>query len=155
MTTMELVAANPRTIRELVARNGPGAIADSPGITAHVSLGGGLDPTWLDLFSEACRAVTGSDEPRNFLDARSDIDIVDGGDEMTVERVDPAWIDAVAALDDRQLDSLAGHWIDLLEQELGAVSREDKPSIRNLTSELILFARAARGAPDVLFTWAL
>src|SRR6266496_6196458 len=103
MTTMELVAANQRTIRELVARSDASTLADSPGVTAHLALGGGLDATWLDLFSEACRAVTGTLEPRNFLDARSDLDVPDGNGDVTVERVDPAWIDAVAALDERDI----------------------------------------------------
>jgi hypothetical protein len=33
--------------------------------------------------------------------------------------------------------------------------REEKPWIRRLAAEIVGFARAASGAPDVLFAWSL
>ena len=39
-------------------------LSDRRRFTAHLALGAGLDPTWLDLFSEAVRTVTGSRRAR-------------------------------------------------------------------------------------------
>lgn len=40
---------------------------------AHLSLGGGIDPTWLDLFSEAARVTLDADAPSDFIDARFEL----------------------------------------------------------------------------------
>src|SRR5512143_3176154 len=95
------------------------AFDDPDRFAAHLPLGGGLDPTWLDLFSEAVRSVTGGDGPADFLDARADL-------ERIVERVDRGWVDAVAAVPDELHGALAGRWIELLEEELGLLPREEK-----------------------------
>jgi hypothetical protein len=110
---------------------------------AHLALGGGLDPTWLDLFSEAVRVVTGGDGPADFIDARRELD--GSGEEVdrVVERVDPAWIGTIARLPDHDVDAVAGRWIDLVEEELGFLPREEKPWIRQLAGDLVAFARAA------------
>ena len=50
----------------------------------------------------------------------------------TIERVDPAWISAVARIADSDVDAVAGRWIDLVEEELGELPREEKPWIRDL-----------------------
>ena len=71
-----------------------------------------------------------------------------------MDRVDPEWIEAVAALPDEQLGALAGRWIELLEEELGLLPREEKPWIRDLAGRIVLFTRAASGARDVVFAWA-
>ena len=49
-----------------------------------------FDPTWLDLFSQAVRAVTGRDGPADFLDARAELDGPGDAGDRTVERIDPA-----------------------------------------------------------------
>ena len=123
-------------------------------------------PTWLDLFSEAARSVTGTDEPQDFLDARRELDSVGAGGpggrqgsaaagDRTIERVDPRWVEAIARLDDSQIDRVTGRWIDLLDEELGTLPREEKPWIRQLAGELVAFCRAALRAPDILFAWSL
>jgi len=71
-----------------------------------------------------------------------------------VERVDPDWVRAVARVPHDRLDALAGRWIDLLEEELGLLPREEKPWIRELTAHIVRFARRADGARDVLFAWS-
>jgi hypothetical protein len=48
---MDLVAGNSREILLAVAVDDWQGLADSERFDAHLSLGGGLDPTWLDLFS--------------------------------------------------------------------------------------------------------
>ena len=61
---MDLVAGDAREI--LLAHRGRRLGRRSTigrGSTPTSSLGGGLDPTWLDLFTEAVRTVTGGDEP--------------------------------------------------------------------------------------------
>ncbi len=61
--------------------------------------------------------------------------------ERIVERVDGGWVAAVARVPDDQLGALAGRWIGLLEEELGLLPREEKPWIRDLTGQIVDFAR--------------
>jgi hypothetical protein len=150
---MDLVAGDARDIVLALSIDDTQAFEDRDRFVAHLPLGGGLDPTWLDLFSEAVRSVTGNDEPGDFLDARSDIEgTVEG--ERIVDRVDSGWIEQVAAVPDEQLTALAGRWIELLEEELGLLPREEKPWIRDLTGRIVTFSRSATGARDVVFAWA-
>jgi hypothetical protein len=152
---MDLVAGDTREILPALAADDREGLADKTRFTAFLSMGGGLDPTWLDLFSEACRNVTGSDDPLDFIDARRELDDpVDTG-QRTVEHVDEAWVGAVARIADHDVDRVAGRWIDLLDEEFGSLSREDKPWIRQLAADIVAFARSADRAPDVLFAWSL
>ncbi|HLY13590.1 MAG TPA: hypothetical protein VKR24_04520 [Candidatus Limnocylindrales bacterium] len=161
---MVLVAGEQQEILIAIGTDDLASLADRRRFSAHLSLGAGLDPTWLDLFSEAVRSVTGTDEPRDFLDARRELDSVGAGGpggqagelpERTIERVDPRWVEAIARLDDSQVDRVAGRWIDLLDEELGDLPREEKPWIRQLAGELVAFCRAALRGPDILFAWSL
>ena len=77
-----------------------------------------------------------------------------GERERIVERVDKAWIAAVAGVPDELLGALAGRWIGLLEEELGLLPREEKPWIRDLTAQIVDFARRSDSARDVVFAWA-
>jgi hypothetical protein len=151
---MDLVAGNSREILLAVTLDDWAGLADRSRVDAHLSLGGGLDPTWLDLFAEAVRTVTGGNEPTDFIDARHELE----GAQMTersVERIDRAWLGAVARIADRDVDAVAGRWIDLVEEDLGELPREEKPWIRELAGEIVRFARASDGSADVLFAWAL
>jgi hypothetical protein len=152
---MDLVAGDAREILLVIGLDDLAALDDPRRFAAHLALGGGLDPTWLDLFSEAVRTVTGNDEPADFIDARSELDGPDDADEATIERVDPSWISTVARIDERDLGAIAGRWIELVEDELGELPREEKPWIRGLAGQLVGFCRAADRAPDVLFAWSL
>jgi hypothetical protein len=150
---MDLVAGDARDIVLVLSIDDPQAFEDGDRFVAHLPLGGGLDPTWLDLFSEAVRSVTGNDGPGDFLDARSELDgAVEG--ERIVDRVDPEWVEQVAAVPDDLVGALAGRWIELLEEELGLLAREEKPWIRDLTGRIVGFSREASGARDVVFAWA-
>jgi hypothetical protein len=154
-TLMDLVAGDARDIVLALAIDDLAAFDDADRFVAHLPLGGGLDPTWLDLFSEAARAVTGRPDPANFLDARTELDNGAGAStERIVERVDPEWIEAVARVPNELLGPLAGHWIELLEEELGLLPREEKPWIRDLAGRIVTFSRSATGARDVVFAWA-
>jgi len=151
---MDLVAGNSKEILLAITMGDWVGLADRSRVDAHLSLGGGLDPTWLDLFAEAVRTVTGRDEPADFIDARQELE----GAQMTersVERIDRAWLGAIARLADRDVDAIAGRWIDLVEEDLGELPREEKPWIRQLAGEIVQFARASDRSPDVLFAWAL
>jgi hypothetical protein len=152
---MDLVAGDSREILLAVAVDDLAAFDDTRRFPAHLTFGGAIDPTWLDLFSQAVRAVTGGDDPVDFLEARTELEGPGDGSERTVERVDPAWITAIAMLDDRQLDAISGRWIDLLEDELGELAREEKPSIRKFASQIVDFARGADRAPAVILAWSL
>ena len=121
---------------------------------AYLSLSGGMDPTWLDLFAEAARDATERDVPSDFIDARIELGPTDGVT-LSVERVDPGWVTAVAAIPDAAFDSVAGRWIDRLEEELGHLPREEKPWIRELVGRVVVFCRTADRAPDVAFVWEL
>jgi hypothetical protein len=152
---MDLVAGDAREILLAISVEDWAGFDDRSRFDAHVSLGGGLDPTWLDLFAEAIRTVTGGDGPTDFIDARRELDGSDEAGDRVIERVDPAWIDAIAKLSDRHLDAVAGRWVDLVEEELGFLPREEKPWIRQLAEDLVGFARAADQSRDVLFAWSL
>ncbi len=150
---MDLVAGDARDIVLVLSIDDTQAFEDGDRFVAHLPLGGGLDPTWLDLFSEAVRSVTGGDGPGDFLDARSELDgAVEG--ERIVDRVDPEWVEQVAAVPDDLVGALAGRWTELLEEELGLLPREEKPWIRDLTGRIVGFSREAAGARDVVFAWA-
>jgi hypothetical protein len=152
---MDLVAGDSREILLAVAVDDLVAFEDTRRFPAHLSFGGSIDPTWLDLFSQAARAVTGRDDPVDFLEARTELDGPGDAGVRTVERIDPAWITAIARLDDRELDAIAGRWIDLLEDELGHLAREEKPSIRIFAGQIVEFARRADRAPAVILAWSL
>ena len=152
---MDLVAGDSREILLAVAVDDLASFDDRSRFPAHISFGGSIDPTWLDLFSQAVRAVVGRDEPRDFLDARAELDGPGDAGDRTVERIDPTWITAIARLDDRDLDAITGRWIDLLEEELGHLPREEKPTIRVFARQIVDFARAADRAPGVILAWSL
>ena len=152
---MDLVAGQAKEILLVIGVDDLAALDDRRRFPAHVALGGGLDPTWLDLFAEAVRAVTGGDGPSDFLDARIELDGPGDDSQRTIERVDPAWISAVARVPEREVGAIAAAWIDLIEDELGGLARDEKPWIRDLAGKLVAFCRAADRAPDVLFAWSL
>lgn len=152
---MDLVAGREREILLAISLDDWAGFDDLTRFDAHLSLGGGLDPTWLDLFSESVRSVTGGDAPVDFIDARRELDGPGDNVDRVIERVDPAWIDAIARLADHDIDAVAGHWIGLIEEELGFLPREEKPWIRKLAGDIVAFARAADRSSDVLFAWSL
>lgn len=155
MALMDLIAGDERSILLGLSVDDLASFDDPARFDAHLSLGGGLDPTWLDLFSEAARSTTGSDSPSDFIDARRELDGPAATTERIIERVDPAWIDAIARLTDQAVDGVAGRWIDLIEEEFGDLPREEKPWIRQLAGDIVAFARAADRSQDVLFAWSL
>lgn len=153
---MDLIAGEAHEILLIIGLDDPTAFDDEAQFEAHLSLGGGLDPTWLDLFAEAARTVTDSAEPANLLDARLEIgEPNDASGDRTIERIDPTWITAVARLPDAMIDAIAGRWIDLVEEELGPLPRDEKPWIRDLAGQVVRFCRTADRSPDVLFAWSL
>ena len=152
---MDLAAGDARDILMVIGLDDLAALDDPRRFVAHLALGGGLDPTWLDLFSEAVRTVTGADEPADFIDARLELDGPGDNEDLSIERVDPSWISTIARLAEGDLGAIAGRWIELVEDELGELPREEKPWIRGLVSQLVAFCRAADRAPDVLFAWSL
>jgi len=152
---MDLIAGDSRQILLAIAVEDWAGLADPSRFDAHLSLGGGLDPTWLDLFSEAARTTTRREDPGSFLDARRELDGPGDVGDRTVERVDHEWVTAVALIADREVDAIAGRWIDLIEEELGDLPREEKPWIRSLAGDIVAFARAADRSSAVLFAWSL
>jgi len=152
-TLMDLIAGDKRDIVLALAIDDMGAFADRDRFTAHLSLGDRMEPGWLDPFSGAVRGLGETAGPADFLDARSDLVGVKVATERILERVDPAWVAAVARVPDEQLDALADRWVELLEEELGPLPREVRPSIRHLAERIVGFARAADGARDVVFAW--
>lgn len=149
---MDLIAGDAREILLLISLEHWDSFDDRSRFPAHLSLGSGLDPDWLDAFAAAARKALYTESPESLTDACSTMVGPDEG-ERVVERVDPAWVEAVARIPDRELDHVAGAWIEILSGDRGELSREDKSWLRYLASELVTFARAARGAEDVLFAW--
>ncbi len=124
---MDLIAGEVPDILLVISLDDLAAFDDRRRFPAHLALGGGLDPTWLDLFAEAARGVTGGDGPADFIDARLELDGPGGADMPTIERVDPAWISTVARIGDHELAAIAGRWIELVEDELGELPSDEKP----------------------------
>ncbi|MGH2477912.1 MAG: hypothetical protein ACRDIL_21900 [Candidatus Limnocylindrales bacterium] len=153
VTRMELVAGSAPDILVLIGTDDRDAMGDRDRFEAYLSLGGGMDPTWLDLFADAVRTTTEL-SLSDFLDARIELGPTEDAT-PTVERIDPAWISAVATIPERSLDSITGRWIDRLEEELGPVASDEKPWIRELAGRLVVFCRDADRAPDVVFLWEL
>ena len=151
---MDLVAGEVPDILLVIGLDDLAALDDRRRFPAHLALGSGLDPTWLDLFAEATRSITGADGPSDFIDARLELE-GPGEGELTIERVDPSWIGVVARISDSHIDAIAGRWIELVEDELGPLPREEKPWIRELAGGIVSFCRAAHRAPDVVFAWSL
>lgn len=152
---LDLVAGNAQEILLVIGTDNLLALDDRARFPAHIALGGGLDPTWLDLFAEAARSVVGDDGPSDFLDARIELDGRSDDESRSIERVDPAWITAVARIPESRIGAIASRWIDLLEEEMGGLARDEKPWIRDLTGRLVAFCRTADRVPDVLFAWSL
>jgi hypothetical protein len=152
---MDLVAGDSREILLAVAVDDVAAFADRGRFRAHLTFGGSIDPTWLDLFSQAVRAITNHDDPIDFLEARNELDGPGDSGERTVERIDAAWVTSIAMVQDRDIDAITGRWIDLLEDEIGDLAREEKPSIRKFATEIVEFARRADRAPAVMLAWSL
>ena len=101
---MDLVAGDAPDILLVIGTDDLAAFDDRRRFPAHLALGSGLDPTWLDLFAEAARTVTGADGPADFIDARLELEAPGDGDDRSIERVDPSWISAVAMIPDGDLD---------------------------------------------------
>jgi hypothetical protein len=152
---MDLVAGDAPEILMVIGLDDLAALDDQGRFVAHLALGSGLDPTWLDLFAEAARSVSGSREPADFIDARLELNGPGEDEDRTIERVDPGWISTVARIPEHDLSAIAGRWIELVEDELGVLPREEKPWIRELAGRLVAFCQAADRAPDVLFAWSL
>ncbi|HLX36006.1 MAG TPA: hypothetical protein VKR30_12290 [Candidatus Limnocylindrales bacterium] len=152
---MDLVAGERRAILAAIKAEDWAAFDDRNRFAAHLTLGGELDPTWLDLFSAAVRSVTDRSEPQDFLDARTEIDDPDLSTDRTVERVDAGWITAIARILDGDVGPVAARWIDLVEEETGQLPREEKPQMRRLAGDVVEFARRADRAPVVISAWTL
>jgi hypothetical protein len=152
---MDLVAGNPREILLVLSVDDVAAFDDSSRFDAHLALGAGPDPTWLDLFCEAARTAGNRDVPRDFLDARHELEGPQAQVDYTVEYVDLGWVSQVASLPDGDLHAITGRWIDLLEDEIGVLSPEEKPWIRLLAGEVVRFCREADRSEAVFFAWSL
>jgi hypothetical protein len=153
---MDLIAGDAREILLAISVNDWAGLRDRSRFDAYISLGGGLDLTWLDLLALAARETTGYESPGPFTLATHSLQSRHASASgRTVERVDPHWIDAVARLPDGHVDRIAARWIELLDCEGCEVDPEEKPMLRELTGELIDFCRLAEGAEHVLFAWSL
>ncbi len=153
---MDLVAGDAREVLLAVGVEDWAGLHDPTRFVGHISLGRSMDPTWLDLFSQAAREVGGADSPAPFSDSTYALEgRLATLSEVNVERVEPDWIDAVALLPDGALDRLAGRWIELIDAEECSVDPEEKPMLRELAGSIVDFCRRAEDAEDVLFLWSL
>src|SRR6476646_11844426 len=120
--SMDLIAGDLREILLVMGLDDPDLEAAGPRFDAHLALGGGLDPTWLDLFAESARVATGGHDPVDLIDARIELEGpgAAAGD-RTIERIDPSWITAVARIPEAAVDAIAGRWIALVGDEIGPV----------------------------------
>ena len=118
MRVMDAIMSIP-SILLAIALDDFASLDDATRFDAHLALGGGLDPSWLDRFAEAIRSVTGAAGPGPFTAACEPIAGPSDIGERTVERVERAWLRAVAHLGDTKLDAVAGRWVELLDADFG------------------------------------
>jgi hypothetical protein len=157
---MDLVAGDAREILLAIGVDDWNGLRDRTRFAGYLPLGGRMDLSWLDLLSCAVRDVTGDDDPGSFSEACCPLEDrhlsrLQGAVDRTIERVDTHWIDAMAMVPDRALDSIAARWIELIEREECDVDPEDKPMIRAVTGDLVDFCRRAETAEDVLLAWTI
>jgi len=157
---MDLVAGDAREIMLAIGIDDWAGLRDRGRFSGYLSLGGGMDPSWLDLFARAVREVAGSVAPGPFSEACSPLESLSERrmarlGERTVERVDRHWIDDVAVLPAELLDRVAARWIDLVEAYECHVEAEEKPVFRQICGDLADFCRRAGEAEDVLFAWSI
>jgi hypothetical protein len=153
---MDLVAGDVREVLLAISIDDWAGLQDRRRFCAHISLGGGMEPSWLDHFAHAAREMVGGGSPGPFSDATRALQSrLVAMSERTVERVDPHWIDDVAGLPDDKLDRIAARWIDLIHCEECGVDSDEKPMLRALAGDLVEFCRSAQSAEDVLFAWTI
>jgi hypothetical protein len=153
---MDLIAGDAREILLAIGVDDWAGLRDRSRFPAYVSLGGGMDPSWLDLFAQAARDIAGGAAPGPFSDAASPLESrLAGQSDRSVERVDPHWVDDVALLPEGRVDRIAARWIDLIDCEECDVDPDEKPMLRQLAGDLVDFCRLARDAEDVLFAWSI
>jgi hypothetical protein len=153
---MDLVAGDVREILLAIGVDDWAGLRDPRRFVAYISLGGGLDVTWLDLFAQAAREISGGGTPGSFSEATRALESrMTALSDRTIERIDPHWIDDVALLPESHLDRIAARWIDLIESEECDVGTDDKPMLRELAGDLVAFCRRAEGAEDVVFAWSI
>jgi hypothetical protein len=153
---MDLIAGDARDILLVVSLDEWASLLDRSRFPAHVSLGGRMDPIWLDLFAQAARETAGNDRPGPFSEATRRLEARQiAFADRAVERVDPHWVDEVAFLPDRYLDRIAARWIDLIDREECDVDPEEKPMLRGLAGDLVDFCRRSQSAEDVLVVRSL
>jgi hypothetical protein len=153
---MDLIAGDAREILLAISVDDWASLRDRSRFPAHVSFGGGMDPTWLDLFAQAAREAMGDRMPGPFSEAICRLETRQAAmSDRTVERVDSHWIDEIALLPESCLDRVAARWIDLIDREECAVEAEEKPMLRGLAGDLVDFCRRSQGAEEVLFCWSL
>jgi len=153
---MDLIAGDAREILLAIGVGDWAGLRDPRRFVAYVSLGGGMDQTWLDLFAQAARECMSHSAPGPFTDATYALETrLAALSERTVQRVDPHWVDEVALLPDAYTDRVAARWIDLIDCQQCDVDPEEKPMLRELAGDLVTFCRRAQGAEDVLFAWSL
>ena len=153
---MDLIAGDAREILLAVAVDDWAGLRDHDRFTAYISLGGGMDPTWLDLFAQAAREVSGSNRrgrsatprvpwtpaPRRCPTGSSSGSIRTGSTPSRCCRT-------------ASLDRIAARWIDLIDCEECDVDPDEKPMLRELAGDLVDFCRRAEDAEDVLFAWSI
>ncbi len=113
---------------------------------AHLSLGGGLDPTWLDLFCRggADRAPAATSRPTCSTRASSSKGPARRRAIGPIERIDPTWISARRPRPRRAPSTpspAAGSTSS--KRSSACCRREEKPWIRDLAGQVVRFCRRA------------
>jgi len=159
-TLMDLVAGDAREILLAIGIDDWAGLHDRTRFSGYLSLGGGMDPSWLDLFAHAVRDVSEGSTPIDFseaicpLESPAQMQLANLGD-RTIELVDRHWVVEIAAIPDRLVDRVAARWIDLVDVEECRVDADEKPMLRQVAGDLVEFCRLAREAEDVLLAWSI
>ena len=149
---MDLIAGDAREILLAIGIGDWAGLRDPTRFVAYVSLGGGMDQTWLDLFAQAARECMGDHSPGPLTAATYALESrLSALSDRRIERVDRHWVNEIALLPDTYLDRIAARWIDLIDCTERDVDPDEKPMLRELAGDLVAFCRRAQGAEDILF----
>lgn len=152
---LDLLAGDARAILLALAIEDDD-LRDHGAVDAHASLPGWLDDDGLDAFAAAVREAAGTDGLGPFSEACRPVDGPDWAGGRLLERLDPAWLEAVARTPDDRIDDVATRWLALLHDHPGRpVTPPDRDAIRLATARIVEFARLAGASPDVLIGWSL
>ena len=154
---MDLVAGDAREILLVLSVDDTAAFDDRARFDAHLPLGAGLDPTWLDLFCEAARAVRTATSRATSSTLATSSKGPGQQVEYTVEYVDAGWVATSPDSPTASSTRSRGAGSTCSRRSMGVLSAEEKPSdpAPRERGRPLLPCGGPFGNAGVFFAWSL